>query len=173
MGYIYFSAKFIGQLAMPILKNPRHEKFAREYVKTGVGAEAYRRAYPRAHPISTARVCASQLLTKPNIARRTAELRQAIAKRADITEDKILTDYEEALQLAKAQAKPNAIVNAAMAQAKLVGLLRDRIETKNVNEFENMESIDDILQKVANEAGTEAAAALAKAFGLDKTPKIC
>ena len=153
---------------MPILKNPRHEKFAREYVKTGVGAEAYRRAYPRAHPISTARVCASQLLTKPNIARRTAELRQAIAKRANITEDKILTDCEEALQLAKAQAKPNAIVNAAMAQAKLVGLLRDRIETKNVNEFEHMESIDDILQKVANEAGTEAAAALAKAFGLDK-----
>jgi hypothetical protein len=36
-----------------------------------------------------------------------------------------------------------------------------------------MESIDDILQKVANEAGTEAAAALAKAFGLDKTPKNC
>ncbi len=33
---------------MPILKNPRHEKFAREYVKTGVGAEAYRRVYPRA-----------------------------------------------------------------------------------------------------------------------------
>ena len=153
---------------MGILKNPRHEKFAREYVKTGVGAEAYRRVYPRAHPISTARVCASQLLTKPNIARRTAELRQAIAKRANITEDKILTDCEEALQLAKAQAKPNAIVNAAMAQAKLVGLLRDRIETKNVNEFEHMESIDDILQKVANEAGTEAAAALAKAFGLDK-----
>ncbi len=95
---------------MPVLKNPRHEKFAREYVKTGVGAEAYRRVYPRAHPISTARVCASQLLTKPNIARRTAELRRALAKRADITEDKILTDYEEAIQLAKAQARPNAIV---------------------------------------------------------------
>lgn len=37
-------------IAMPILKNPRHEQFAREYVKTGVGAEAYRRVYPKAHP---------------------------------------------------------------------------------------------------------------------------
>jgi hypothetical protein len=153
---------------MGILKNPRHEKFAREYVKTGIGAEAYRRVYPRANPVSTARVCASQLLTKPNIARRTIELKQAMAKRAHITEDKILTDYEEALQLAKAQAKPNAIIKAATAQAKLVGLLKDRIETKNVKDFEEMESIEDILQKVADEAGTEAAAALAKAFGLDK-----
>ena len=153
---------------MGILKNPRHEKFAREYVKTGIGAEAYRRVYPRANPVSTARVCASQLLTKPNIARRAIELKQAMAKRAHITEDKILTDYEEALQLAKAQAKPNAIIKAATAQAKLVGLLKDRIETKNVNDFENLKSIDDILQKVADEAGTEAAAALAKAFGLDK-----
>jgi terminase small subunit-like protein len=156
---------------MPILKNPRHEQFAREYVKIGIGAEAYRRVYPKAHPRSTARVCASQLLTKPNIASRTVELRQAMAKRADITEDKILTDYEEALKLAKAQAKPDSIVNAATAQAKLVGLLKDRIETKNADDFENMDSISDILQAVADQAGPEAAAALSKAFGLDKLPK--
>jgi Terminase small subunit len=156
---------------MGFLKNPRHEKFAREYVKTGIGAEAYRRVYPRAHPISTARVCASQLLTKPNIVSRTVELRQAMAKRADITEDKILTDYQEALILAKKQQKPDSMVNAATAQAKLVGLLKNRIETKSVNEFENLESVDDILQKVADEAGPEAAAALSRAFGLDKSPK--
>jgi hypothetical protein len=94
-----------------------------------------------------------------------------MAKRADITEDKILTDHQAALDLAKTQEKPDCIVNAATAQAKLVGLLRDRIETKNVNDFENMENIDDILQKVADEAGPEAAAALSKAFGLDESPK--
>lgn len=155
---------------MTILKNPRHEKFAREYVKTGIGAEAYRRAYPRAHPISTARVCASQLLTKPNIASRTSELRQALAKRADITEDKILTDYQAALDLAKTQEKPDSIVSAATAQAKLVGLLKDRI-VNEPNEIEQMENISDILERVAQEAGPETALALAKAFGLDKSPK--
>jgi phage terminase small subunit len=154
---------------MTILKNPRHEKFAREYVKTGIGAEAYRRAYPRAHPISTARVCASQLLTKPNIVSRTAELRQAMAKRADITEDKILTDYQDALDLAKTQEKPDSIVNAATAQAKLVGLYKDRIETSNVDDIEKMDKISDILQAVADRAGPEAASALAKAFGLDES----
>jgi phage terminase small subunit len=155
---------------MSVLKNPRHEKFAREYVKTGIGAEAYRRAYPRAHPISTARVCASQLLTKPNIASRTAELRQAIAKRADITEDKILTDYQAALDLAKIQEKPDSIVSAATAQAKLVGLLKGRI-VNEPNEIEQMENTSDILERVAKEAGPEAALALAKAFGLDESSK--
>jgi len=155
---------------MLVLKNPRHEKFAREYVKTGIGAEAYRRAYPRAHPISTARVCASQLLTKPNIASRTAELRQAIAKRADITEDKILTDYQAALDLAKIQEKPDSIVSAATAQAKLVGLLKGRI-VNEPNEIEQMENTSDILERVAKEAGPEAALALAKAFGLDESSK--
>jgi hypothetical protein len=50
-------------------------------------------------------------------------------------------------------------------------LLKDRIETKNVNDFEDIESIDDILQKVADECGPEAAVALSKAFGLDKSPE--
>ena len=94
-----------------------------------------------------------------------------MAKRADITEDKILTDYQEALALAKEQQKPDSMVNAATAQAKLVGLLKDRIETKNVNDFENMESISDILEAVTAMIGPEAALALSKAFGLDKLPK--
>ena len=40
-----------------------------------------------------------------------------MAKRADITEDKILADYQDALDLAKAQEKADSIVNAATAQA--------------------------------------------------------
>ncbi len=125
---VYSGPKGSGDVS-PIAKE---QMLFKEYVKTGIGAEAYRRVYPRTHPRSTARVCASQLLTKPNIASRTVELRQAIAKRADITEDRILTDYQDALALAKKQEKPDSIVNAATAQAKLVRLLRDRIETKTV-----------------------------------------
>ena len=162
---------------MPILRNPRHEQFAREYVKTGIGAEAYRRVYPTAHPISTARVCASQLLTKPNIAIRTAELRQAMAKRADITEDKILTDYQFAIDHAKGErdeagnvispVKPADIIAGATAQAKLVGLLKDRIETRNVDNFGEMDTVEEVLQAVAERAGPEVALALAKAVGHD------
>lgn len=156
---------------MPTLKNPRHEQFAREYVKTGCGAEAYRRVYPRVKPLETAKRNAYRLRTYAHVDQRIQELRQAMAKRADITEDKILTDYQEALALAKEQQKPDSMVNAATAQAKLVGMLKDRIETKNVNDFENMDSISEILEAVATMAGPEAALALSKAFSLDKPTK--
>jgi hypothetical protein len=151
---------------MPELKNLRHEMFAREYVATGVGAEAYRRAYPKAHPVSTARVCASQLLTNPNIVARTVELRHALAKRADITEDKILTDYQEALDIAKQQKRPNDVVNAATAQAKLVGLLKDRAKDQEFSNFDNARDAEEIVAKVREQAGADAAELLAKAFGI-------
>lgn len=155
---------------MPILENPRHEAFARQYVKTGVGAEAYRLVYPRAKPLATAKRNAYRLRTYAHVDQRIQELRKDMAKRADITEDKILTDYQEALALAKEQQKPDSMVNAATAQAKLVGLLKDRIETRNVNDFDHMESIEEILQAVEASGGPEAAAALSRAFGLDKSP---
>ena len=62
------------------------------------------------------------------------------------------------------------MMNAATAQAKLVGLLKDRIETRNVDDFDSMDSISEILQAVEKQAGSEVALALSKAFGLDKSP---
>jgi hypothetical protein len=55
-------------------------------------------------------------------------------------------------------------------KAKLVGLLVHRRETGNASGFEQMTDISQILEKVRQEAGLEAAEALAKAFGLDNNP---
>ncbi len=87
-------------------------------------------------------------------------------KRADITVDKILADYQLAIDMAKSQSKPTDLVNAATAQAKLVGLLKDRIEAGGPGDFDHMENISDVLEKVAQEIGPEAALALSNAFGL-------
>jgi hypothetical protein len=89
-----------------------------------------------------------------------------MAKKADITVDKILTDYQEALNLAKAQAKPADIVNAASAQAKLVGLLRDRQEVGAPGSFDQAQSLEDIVAAAEAEGGQEVGDALRKAFGL-------
>lgn len=95
-----------------------------------------------------------------------------MAKKSDITMDKVLTDLETAIFMAKAQAKPNEIVSGAMAQAKVVGLLRDRVETGNVGDFDGMDNLSEILEKVAEEAGPEAALALSKALGVgESTPE--
>src|SRR6476646_4780389 len=54
----------------------------------------------------------------------------------------------------------------------LVGLLVDRREIGNAGDFEQMTDIGQILEKVRQEAGLEAAQALAKAFGLDVMPGL-
>jgi hypothetical protein len=146
----------------------------REYIANGGnGAEAYRkvsRIYPRKmtgmnNPEGYA-VVACIIRSRPDVRLREQELRDKMAKKGDITIEKILTDYQDALNRAKDRDQPNEIVNAATAQAKLVGLLRDRVETGNVGEFEEADNISDIIEKVRQEAGPEAAMALIKAFGL-------
>ena len=94
----------------------------------------------------------------------------ALLKKADITVDRILNEYEEARIMATEQAKPEAMLNASEKKAKLVGLLVDRREVGNAGEFEQLTDISGILEKVRQEAGLEAAQALAKAFGLDVNP---
>ena len=72
--------------------------------------------------------------------------------------------------MAEAMEKPADMVAAATSQAKLVGLLRDRVEAGNVGDFDKMDNISDILERVAEEAGPEAALALSKAFWLGDQP---
>jgi hypothetical protein len=89
-----------------------------------------------------------------------------MAKRADITEDKILSNYEEAITMARAQAKPNDLTNAATAQAKLVGLLRDRVDISDTTDVAQMEDANEILNAVAARKGRTAALELARHFGI-------
>lgn len=155
------------------LRNLRHEYFCREIILNGGnGTEAWRSVNERfphsqraTHP-KTYGVVAARLNKYPYIRKRIAELRAEMARKADITLEKVLTDYQLALDMAKSQGKPGEIVTAATAQAKLVGLLRDRIETGAVGDFDSMD-VGQILETVASEAGQEAANALAKIFGID------
>ena len=89
-----------------------------------------------------------------------------IKRKADITFEKILTNYQEALEMARAKEDPGNMISAAREQAKLVGLLIDRKEVGSAGDFENMENISEILQAVADQAGPEAALALSQAFQL-------
>jgi hypothetical protein len=158
----------------------RQEYFVREYIKLGghgKGAEAYRlltEKYPRKQtgckPISY-RQCAHAMLKRYDVRQREQELRARMAKRADITEEKILSDYQDALNMARMNAKPAEMISAATAQAKLVGMLRDRVETGNVGDFENLNSTADILEKLGELVGPELALVAAKALGLEIEPQ--
>lgn len=150
--------------------HPRHERFLREYIRAHYNAAAaYRRVYPN-HAPDSARVSASKVLSKPNVKRRLAELTGAIMKRADVTVDRILTEYEEARLMAKSLEKTSDMIAASEKKAKLVGLLRDRIETGGVGDFDGIEDVSEVIERVRDQAGEEAASALLKAFNLVEKP---
>lgn len=87
-------------------------------------------------------------------------------KRSDITAEKILTDYQEALNLAKSQEKASEIVQAATAQAKLVGLIKDKTEIGGVGDFDNLDNPSEIIEKLAAQIGDDKALAVARALGI-------
>jgi len=152
------------------LKNPRHERFAKLYIQEtmygGNATDAYKQVYKGAKGFNVAPTLACRLLKNPKVQSRIMEMRMDIKRKADITFEKILTDYQYAMELAKAKDDPGNIISAANAQAKLVGLLIDRKEVGSAGDFESMESISQILEAVAAQAGPEAALALSQAFQL-------
>lgn len=159
---------------MPALKNERYEFFVREYIKLGAenSTEAYRRTARKfgrklTHWNSAA-VIGGRLVKRAPIKRRIQELRQQMIKRHDITIDKILNDYAEAMTLARSQGRADQLIAGATAQAKLVGLLRDRVETGAAGEFDTLDNISDVLEKVAEVVGPDVALALSKAMGLSE-----
>lgn len=127
------------------LKNMRHEAFARAYVALDGNA---RRAYVAAgynaylgddlqgaYPVDAN---ASRLLRHAKVHQRIEGLRRAMAKRADITEDSIATELEEARKLAIQVEAPAAAVSATVAKAKLAGLMIDRKEIGDAGDFAKM-----------------------------------
>lgn len=79
---------------------PKQRKFCEEYVNTGNGSEAYRRAYdvrPNTS-IDTIKVSASELLANPNISLTIAKLQEKQAKHFEITRQDVAKGYLEIIQ---------------------------------------------------------------------------
>lgn len=147
---------------------PQHELFLREYIRNGGnGAKAYEHIRPGLAREGY-RVQAARLMARPDIRNRYEILLERHMRRVDITIEKILGDYQDALEMAKSLDKPGDVVSAATAQAKLVGLLRERVEAGQVGDFDNMADVSQVIEAIERDVGPEAALALAKAFNIEK-----
>ena len=142
---------------MPVLRNVRHERFARSYTKLGVGRHAYVEAGYKAAVVpqdnAPADVCASKLLRHPKVIERIQELRRAMGKRADVTEESLLDELEEARISAAENKQSGAMVAATMGKAKLTGLVVDRKEVGQPGDFERMNETELRAFIAANLAG--------------------
>lgn len=148
---------------VPVLRNARHEKFCQELAQGTSAAEAYVCAGFR-----PSRQNAGRLRTREDVAGRIHEIQQAAAQSAEITLAGVLRELDQAIEIARAKGQPNALVNAAALRAKLGGLMieRQQVEVQQ-SEFTEDMTCAEILSKVAREAGTKAAIALAEAFQID------
>ncbi len=98
---------------MPILKNPRHEKFAQNIAKGMSAAEAYKKAGYKPNDGS-----AGRLHRKAQVKGRVAELQNRAAEKTGYTIVKATTELEEARQLAATEKNPAAMVRRRWARPR-------------------------------------------------------
>ena len=119
---------------MPALKNPRREWFAQELALGASVGIAYRRAgyvlRGRAAEAGAARLASSTEVT-----RRVGELLASRAAPAegscsDVTVATVIRELEEARRLAMTKKQPAPAVSAALAKAKIAGLVIDKGESR-------------------------------------------
>jgi phage terminase small subunit len=134
---------------VPILRNPRHEKFAQLLSQGQSAHQAYIDAGFR-----PSRQNAARLKTKEDVAARLLELQAASAVACKITVESICTELDEAITIAKAKGQPNALVSAAGLRAKLGGLLIDKAQVEvsnNSDLFDDCESAEDVTGRLADQ----------------------
>ncbi len=110
----------------------KQEAFCFAYIENGGNASA---AYKASYNVKkatdkTVNEQASLLLKHPKISARLKELRGSSQKRHEMTVDDIVTELEEAREIAKTLLIPNAgaMVAASLGKAKVLGLIKDKIE---------------------------------------------
>jgi phage terminase small subunit len=131
--------------AVPLLKNPRHEKFALALAEGKSATDAYALA-----GYKPGRQNAHRMTTKDDIQARLVEIQGAAAKASEVTIESLLSELEEARQKASSLDQLSAAVRAIEAKAKVSGLLIQRVEIGGPNEFAGCkteaETVDKLLE---------------------------
>ena len=114
----------------------KQEAFVRAYMELGNATEAYHRVYNGNGTMSRATQSrnAHELLEQAKVLERLEQLKterdRANTKRAARTSADYIAFLEEAIDIAKQTGNATALVNARMAQAKLEGMLVDKVEQR-------------------------------------------
>lgn len=118
---------------MPVLSNPRHEKFAQNLAMGMTQHDAYRLSgyKPMANQVAM-RAEANKLRKRPEIRDRTRELQAEVARNLHVSVKSIVDELEISRVYALQCDQPGAAVQASMGKAKLFGLIVDRAEVEAV-----------------------------------------
>ena len=134
---------------MPALRNLKHEMFAQHISTSPKTGWSQGRCYTEAGfktEDRSADACAARLLTNANIQARIAELVEPTVRKTRATVDTLASQFDEVFAGAMTQAQFGAAGAAAAAKAKLLGFMRERIEVGAAGEFDQCETIDDLVR---------------------------
>lgn len=92
----------------------------------------------------------------PNVQRELRRLEARALRKHDVTVEKVLTDLQRAMTLAEQEKQAGAMINAAMSQAKVCGLITDKIEQRDISKMD----MDEIVKTMREEFGDKADAIL-------------
>lgn len=101
---------------MPL--STRQRSFVHAYVESGNGAAA---AIKAGYSERSAKVTASRLLTKANVRTAVRTQQEEIAKRLDLSREKVLAELQEAVNVARMKGDAQAMVAAWREVAKICG----------------------------------------------------
>ncbi len=96
----------------------RHQVFCDQYVLSNNGA---RSAIAAGYSERSARITASKLLTNPNIQGALRARKQVLESELQVTRQRVLDGLQEAVDLARVQGNPVALVSAWREIAKICG----------------------------------------------------
>ena len=110
---------------MPILSNPRHEKFAQVLAEGKPATEAYQIAGYAPNDGNCIRLKGNE-----RVGSRVAELQAAGAERAEVTLDSLIAEASKIKNKAMARGNYSAAVSALVIKAKLSGHWLDRMKIR-------------------------------------------
>lgn len=106
----------------------KQERFCLAYIETGNASESYRRAYScERSKQETINRTAKELIDRPKIAARIAEVRAPAVKNAQVSLEQHLNDLKRLRDLAEASEKYGPAIAAEIARGKASGLYVDNV----------------------------------------------
>jgi hypothetical protein len=124
------------------LRNPRHERFAQLLFEGLPASRAFEQAGYAPNDGNAIRLKGNE-----KVQARLRELQAQAAAKTEVTLQTILADLVDAAAVAKDRGQGQALVSAAMAKAKLLGLDVQRIEVGNPGDFAGLDTKAEIIDR--------------------------
>jgi hypothetical protein len=132
------------------LRNPRHERFAQLLFEGLPASRAFEQAGYAPNDGNAIRLKGNE-----KVQARLRELQAQAAAKTEVTLQTILNDLVDAASVARSKGQGQALVSAAMAKAKLLGLDVQRIEIGAPGDFAGLDTKAEIIDSALDHMAAE------------------